>query len=186
MRPTSGSRLFDAAFVKIAPRVMWTTSGSRLLSCGPRLDRASRHDQRAHHRRPIFRSLGRARGNAVARSIEAVLAGAGEAGKTSLLRRLRDAARAALPAAIDRTIGLEMAVLSLGDDQAAADGARDGDEGDEGDEGDAEAFFQNATASVSFSFAKPAQPVPRAAPVSRDTARASIPVSTRSGAKRRR
>ena len=46
-------------------------------------------------------------------TLKAVLVGPGEAGKTSLLRRLRDADGAVLPAASDRTIGLEMTAVSL-------------------------------------------------------------------------
>ena len=46
-------------------------------------------------------------------TLKMVLAGAGEAGKTSLLRRLRDRAAAVLPEANDRTIGLEMAVMGI-------------------------------------------------------------------------
>jgi len=46
-------------------------------------------------------------------TLKAVLMGPGEAGKTSLLRRLRDADAAVLPAASERTIGLEMTTMSL-------------------------------------------------------------------------
>ena len=46
-------------------------------------------------------------------TLKAVLMGPGEAGKTSLLRRLRDADAAVLPAASERTIGLEMTAVSL-------------------------------------------------------------------------
>ena len=39
--------------------------------------------------------------------------GAGEAGKTSMLRRLRDLDAAVLPDKDDRTIGLEIATMAL-------------------------------------------------------------------------
>ena len=46
-------------------------------------------------------------------TLKAVLMGAGEAGKTSMLRRLLLAAAAVLPAKDDRTIGIEMAAMLL-------------------------------------------------------------------------
>ena len=48
-------------------------------------------------------------------TLKTVLMGAGEAGKTSVLRRWKDANEAVLPKVADRTIGVEMALLCIGE-----------------------------------------------------------------------